>query len=108
VEGTSDEATDKAIKAVTDLNAQMMNDQAEIVKALGAVIPALSGLAGIVDAFKSVDARLAKIETEFTQRPRASANADTVVDLPPAVLKAMAEQERAGDSFLPPPNAARA
>jgi hypothetical protein len=105
---TSDEATDKALKAVTDLNKQIMGDQAEIVKALSAVIPALSGLARVVDAFKSVDARLANIETEFTQRPRASANADTVVDLPPAVLKAMTEQERAGDSFLPPPNAARA
>lgn len=100
--------TDKALETTLALNQQLMADQAEIVKAFQTVIPALSGLAGMPDAVKSLGDsiqgltnRVTELESEFKQRPRASVAAATRIDLPDAIKTALMEEQREADNFYP-------
>ena len=93
---------DKALETVIEVNKALMSDQAEIVKALQGITPVLGGLADVVKAVKGFDARLAAIESEFKQRPRASQARETVSEeATRAIAEQVAAEKQAADDFFP-------
>lgn len=93
---------DKALEAVIELNKSLTNDQAEIVKALQAVVPELAKVAGLSEQVKALKTEVARLNDEFKHRPRASVAAETVSKQASERVQEYLEAEKqAEDNFFP-------